>query len=239
MCVLIRSASCISITSINKYKYGNINNNIPSKLKGSFIMMNSIYSKIRGFCERSFQRYGDWFRTTDGAGNFSFMMKEEDILVLYSGKCHIVILQINEDDCGNVDVVRLSPNYDVLISEKAYDLVMDILSGIGISIPDTETHSDVIKTIQDTKEKEKMRLVELLEKTSSADKLSAEETAELEGLCCQFFITRQGSLDLDNFKEVISNCKSKDYRLFTGERDSFGILSAIIVCPNDHRIVFG
>lgn len=198
--------------------------------------MHSIYSKIRGFCERHYQRYGNGFRTQDGA--FAFLTRNEKIDVVYSEHHNVVILHINEDDDGNIVVTSVSPNHDPL-TEKAYVLVKDILSGIDIPIPDTETHSDVIKTIQDTKEKDKMRLVELLDKTSSDVNLSAEETEELEGLCCQFFITRQGSLDRDNFKEVISNCKSKEYRLFTGERDSFGILSAIIICPNDHRIVFG
>lgn len=206
--------------------------------------MHSIYSKIKGFCESHYQRYGDGFRTTDGVGKFSFMVKNENILVLYSGKCHIVILQINEDDCGNVDVARLSPNYDVMITEKAYDLVKDILSGIGISIPDAETPSDgtdrtsnLVKTIQDEINKNRMRLVDLLNKLSSDDNFTSEE---MEGLCCEFFITKQGSLDWDNFKEVISNCKLKDYcRLGPGETDSFGLLSAVLICPNNHRIVFG
>ena len=102
------------------------------------------------------------------------MMKNEKILVLYSGKCNTTILQINEDDCGNTDVARLSPNYDVMITEKAYDLVKDILFGIGISMPDAETSSDdtdrtsdLVKTIQDEINENRMRLVDLLNKLSS------------------------------------------------------------------------
>ena len=206
-----------------------------------------MYSKIRNYCEHHYQRYGDGFRTTDGVGNFSFMVKNEKILVLYSGKCNTTILQINEDDCGNADVARLSPNYDVMITEKAYDLVKDILFGIGISMPDAETSSDdtdrtsdLVKTIQDEINKNRMRLVDLLNKLSSDDNFTLEEMEELEELCCEFFITRRGSLDWDNFKEVISNCKLKDYyRLRPGETDSFGLLSAVLICPNNHRIVFG
>ncbi len=197
--------------------------------------MHSIYSNIRNFCENRYQRYGNGFRTHDG--DFAFLTRNEKIDVVYSEHHNVVILHINEDDGGNIVVTSVSPNHDPL-TEKAYNLVKHILSGIGMSIPDAETPS-VIKTIQDTREKDKMCLVELLDKTSSDINLSEEETEELEGLCCQFFITRHGYLDWDNFEEVISNCKSKEYRLFTGERDSFGILSAIIICPNDHRIVFG
>ena len=40
-----------------------------------------MYSKIRNYCEHHYQRYGDGFRTTDGVGNFSFMVKNEKILV--------------------------------------------------------------------------------------------------------------------------------------------------------------
>ena len=198
-----------------------------------------MYSKIRNYCERHYQRYGDGFRTTDGVGNFSFMVKNEKIDVVYSEHHNVVILHINEDDGGNIVVTSVSPNHDPL-TEKAYNLVKDILSGIGMPIPDTETHSDVIKTIQDEINKNRMRLVDLLNKLSSDDNFTLEEMEELEGLCCEFFITKQGSLDWDNFKEVISNCKLKDYyRLGPGETDSFGLLSAVLICPNNHRIVFG
>ena len=196
-----------------------------------------MYSKIRNYCERHYQRYGDGFRTTDG--DFAFLTRNEKIDVVYSEHHNVVILHINEDDGGNIVVTSVSPNHDPL-TEKAYNLVKDILSGIGMPIPDTETHSDVIKTIQDEINKNRMRLVDLLNKLSTDDDLTSDEMEELEELCCEFFITKQGSLDWDNFKEVISNCKLKDYyRLGPGETDSFGLLSAVLICPNNHRIVFG
>ena len=196
-----------------------------------------MYSKIRNYCERHYQRYGDGFRTTDG--DFAFLTRNEKIDVVYSEHHNVVILHINEDDGGNIVVTSVSPNHDPL-TEKAYNLVKDILSGIGMPIPDTETNSNVIKTIQDEINKNRMHLVDLLNKLSSDDNFTLEEMEELEELCCEFFITRRGSLDWDNFKEVISNCKLKDYyRLRPGETDSFGLLSAVLICPNNHRIVFG
>ena len=196
-----------------------------------------MYSKIRNYCERHYQRYGDGFRTTDG--DFAFLTRNEKIDVVYSEHHNVVILHINEDDGGNIVVTSVSPNHDPL-TEKAYNLVKDILYGIGMPIPDTETNSNVIKTIQDEINKNRMRLVDLLNKLSSDDNLTLEEMEELEELCCEFFITKQGYLDWDNFKEVISNCKLKDYyRLGPGETDSFGLLSAVLICPNNHRIVFG
>ena len=206
--------------------------------------MHSIYSKIRGFCESRYQRYGDGFRTQDG--DFTFLTRNEKIDVIYSEHHNVVILHINEDDGGNIVVTSVSPNHDPL-TEKAYNLVGDILSGIGIPMPDTETSSDdtdrtsdLVKTIQDEMEKDRMRLVGLLDRVSTDDDLTSDEMEELEELCCEFFITRRGSLDWDNFKEVISNCKLKDYyRLGPGETDSFGLLSAVLICPNNHRIVFG
>ena len=205
--------------------------------------MHSIYSKIKGFCESHYQRYGDGFRTQDG--DFTFLTRNEKIDVIYSEHHNVVILHINEDDGGNIVVTSVSPNHDPL-TEKAYNLVGDILSGIGISMPDTETPSDdtditsnLVKTIQDEINKNRMRLVDLLNKLSSDDNFTSEEMEELEGLCCEFFITKQGSLDWDNFKDVISNCKLNDYYgLMPGETDSFGLLSAVLICPNNYRIVF-